>query len=66
MKKNVSILLIFVLIISCKKPLDLNPRYGFNAEVIYSDPDSYINVLAKLYTSATFLICVSWVLEIYI
>ena len=42
--------MIFVLIISCKKPLDLNPRYGFNAEVIYSDPDSYINVLAKLYS----------------
>lgn len=28
----------------------MNPRYGFNAEVIYSDPDSYINVLAKLYS----------------
>lgn len=35
---------------SCKKQLNQSPKYGLNAEVVYSDPDNYINVLAKLYS----------------
>jgi hypothetical protein len=35
---------------SCESRLDLEPKYGFNSEVIYSNPDNYINVLAKLYS----------------
>ena len=42
--------IIFLSILSCKKPLDFSPKYGFNAEVIYSNPDEYINVLSKLYS----------------
>lgn len=34
---------------SCHKDLDQAPKYGLNAEVVYSNPDNYINVLAKLY-----------------
>jgi starch-binding outer membrane protein, SusD/RagB family len=34
---------------SCFKELDLTPKYGLNTEAVYSDPDNYINVLAKLY-----------------
>lgn len=55
MKKN----LIFTVIIgasalvltiqSCKKQLNQKPKYGLNSEVVYSDPDNYINVLAKMY-----------------
>jgi hypothetical protein len=41
---------LLILVFSCKKPLDFSPKYGFNAEVIYSDPDQYINVLSKLYS----------------
>ncbi len=35
---------------SCKKQLNQTPKYGLNAEVVYSDPNNYINVLAKLYS----------------
>lgn len=35
---------------SCKKQLNQTPKYGLNAEVVYSDPDKYIQVLAKLYS----------------
>jgi hypothetical protein len=34
---------------SCFKDLDLVPAYGLNTEVVYSDPENYIHVLAKLY-----------------
>ncbi len=34
---------------SCFQDLDLEPPYGLNAEVVYSDPANYINVLAKVY-----------------
>ena len=34
---------------SCAKQMDLKPKYGLNAETVYSDPNNYINVLAKLY-----------------
>jgi hypothetical protein len=34
---------------SCFKDLDLEPPYGLNANVVYSDPANYINVLAKIY-----------------
>ena len=42
--------IIILFVFSCKKPLDFSPEYGFHAEVIYSDPDEYINVLSKLYS----------------
>jgi hypothetical protein len=55
MKKN----LIFTVIIgasalvltlqSCKKQLNQKPKYGLNSEVVYSNPENYINVLAKMY-----------------
>lgn len=35
---------------SCKKQLNQVPKYGLNAEAVYSDPDNYIHVLAKLYS----------------
>ena len=35
---------------SCKKQLNQTPAYGLNAETVYSDPDNYIKVLAKLYS----------------
>ncbi len=34
---------------SCFKELDRAPKYGENAETVYSDPKNYINVLAKVY-----------------
>jgi hypothetical protein len=34
---------------SCAKDLNLTPKYGLNADAVYSDPSNYINVLAKLY-----------------
>ena len=33
---------------SCADDLNLTPRYGLNADAVYSDPGNYINVLAKL------------------
>ena len=33
---------------SCSNDLNLTPRYGLNADAVYSDPGNYINVLAKL------------------
>lgn len=42
--------IIILCVFTCKKPLDFSPEYGFNAEVIYSNPDNYINVLSKLYS----------------
>lgn len=47
--KKIIFLICFSLVFSCKK-LDFSPKYGFNSEVIYSDPDQYINVLSKLYS----------------
>ncbi|MEN9700516.1 MAG: hypothetical protein RLZZ301_1714 [Bacteroidota bacterium] len=35
---------------SCSKNLNQSPKYGLNAEAVYSDPDNYIKVLAKLYS----------------
>lgn len=35
---------------ACGKNLNQNPKYGLNAEAVYSDPDNYIKVLAKLYS----------------
>ena len=49
MKKFVLPFCLF-LVLSCQKPLDFSPKYGFNSELIYSDPDQYINVLSKLYS----------------
>jgi len=40
---------LFVLIPSCSKQLNQTPKYGLNSEVVYSDPNNYVNVLAKLY-----------------
>lgn len=34
---------------SCTKELDLQPKYGLNSAVVYEDPTNYINVLAKMY-----------------
>ncbi len=34
---------------SCKKQLNLKPKYGFNSEVVYEDAENYIHVLAKMY-----------------
>jgi len=48
--KKVIFPLFLIIIFSCEKPLDFSPRYGFNSEVIYSDPSQYINVLSKLYS----------------
>jgi hypothetical protein len=39
-----------VLFTACKKQLNQTPKYGLNAETVYSDPNNYINVLAKLYS----------------
>ena len=41
---------IILLFGSCKKQLNQTPAYGLNAETVYSDPDNYIKVLAKLYS----------------
>jgi hypothetical protein len=35
---------------ACGKNLNQSPKYGLNAEAVYSDPNNYIKVLAKLYT----------------
>lgn len=35
---------------SCKKQLNQKPLFGLNAEVVYGDPENYIQVLAKLYS----------------
>jgi hypothetical protein len=35
---------------SCSKQLNQTPKYGLNAETVYSNPDQYIHVLAKLYS----------------
>jgi hypothetical protein len=35
---------------SCKKQLNLKPKYGLNAETVYGDPSNYIHVVAKLYS----------------
>jgi hypothetical protein len=55
MKKVILTLGIFifssiVFLTSCKKQLNQSPKYGLNAEKVYSDPNNYINVLAKLYS----------------
>jgi len=42
--------LVAIFTVSCKKYLNQTPPYGLNAEAVYSDPDNYINVLAKLYS----------------
>lgn len=35
---------------ACKKQLNQTPKYGLNNEAVYSDPDNYIHVLAKIYS----------------
>lgn len=55
MKKTIFLSLLVVAvalasITSCKKQLNQTPMYGLNAEKVYSDPNNYINVLAKLYS----------------
>mgnify|MGYP006192629861 FL=1 len=35
---------------ACGKNLNQSPKYGLNAEAVYSDPSNYIKVLAKLYS----------------
>jgi len=42
-------LALLVLVPSCSKQLNQTPKYGLNSEVVYSDPENYIHVLAKLY-----------------
>ena len=37
-------------LVSCNKQLNQSPKYGLNAEAVYSNPDQYIHVLAKLYS----------------
>ncbi|MFM7006685.1 MAG: RagB/SusD family nutrient uptake outer membrane protein [Flavobacteriales bacterium] len=39
-----------LLLAACGKNLNQSPKYGLNAEAVYSDPDNYIKVLAKLYS----------------
>jgi hypothetical protein len=39
-----------LLLVSCNKQLNQSPKYGLNAEAVYSNPDQYIHVLAKLYS----------------
>ena len=34
---------------SCADDLNLKPKYGLTAEQVYSKPENYINVLAKIY-----------------
>jgi hypothetical protein len=41
---------VLALFTACKKQLNQSPKYGLNAEKVYSDPNNYINVLAKLYS----------------
>jgi hypothetical protein len=40
----------FLLFTACKKQLNQSPKYGLDAEKVYSDPNNYIHVLAKLYS----------------
>ncbi len=48
--KNLSLLAgVALLVGSCAKDLNLTPKYGMNAEAVYSDFENYDNVLAKLY-----------------
>ena len=35
---------------ACGKNLNQSPKYGLNAEAVYSDANNYIKVLSKLYT----------------
>ncbi|NBR13722.1 MAG: RagB/SusD family nutrient uptake outer membrane protein [Flavobacteriales bacterium] len=41
---------VMALMPSCSKQLNQTPKYGLNAETVYSNPDQYIHVLAKLYS----------------
>jgi len=45
-----SLALVGGLMSSCKKQLNQTPKYGLNAEAVYSDPANYIKVLAKCYS----------------
>ena len=48
--KNFSLMAgLILLAASCAKDLNLSPKYGLNADAVYSAPGNYINVLAKLY-----------------
>ena len=38
-----------ILVASCADDLNLSPKYGLTAEQVYSDPNNYSNVLAKIY-----------------
>lgn len=52
MKKLYYILTLFVgsiFLTACINDLNTAPKYGLNANTVYSDPDNYISVLSKLY-----------------
>lgn len=38
-----------VMLTACINDLNTAPKYGLNANTVYSDPNNYINVLSKLY-----------------
>lgn len=48
-----TVLAFFVLLSSCTKDLDLEPKFGMSSAQVYNDPANYINVLAKLYAGLT-------------
>lgn len=55
MKMNWKILVVGLMAMSfglfgCRKYLNQTPKYGLNAEAVFSDPNNYINVLANLYS----------------
>ena len=41
--------IVSILVASCADDLNLSPKYGLTAEQVYSDPNNYSNVLAKIY-----------------
>lgn len=56
MKKSIIITIALFAVVAmpftaCKKGLDYKPYYGLNAEAVYSDPENYVHVLAKIYGS---------------
>jgi hypothetical protein len=38
-----------IMLTACINDLNTAPKYGLNANTVYSDPNNYINVLSKLY-----------------
>ncbi|MEP7127295.1 MAG: RagB/SusD family nutrient uptake outer membrane protein [Chitinophagales bacterium] len=53
LKSSIIFSIIVLSLTSCLKDLDRTPFYGLNTESVYSDPDNYIEVLAKLYAGFT-------------